>query len=72
MKPLALLLALLLVSGCAGPVTDPTGAETGELRVVRGGDWDHGLESASTWSRRGLDPAAGDAVTGFRVALSLP
>ncbi len=55
-----------------GPVTNPTGPETGNWRMNRGGNWRNGAYLCrSAW--RGEDrPDDGDNRTGFRVVLGHP
>jgi len=51
---------------------DPTGPDSGTLRVVRGGsflEWSHALR---THTRRGVDPGARSPAIGFRCAYSEP
>ena len=50
------------------PVTDPLGAMTGTLRVIRGGDWFHGEELVRCAARNQLTPASTASYTGFRTA----
>ena len=54
----------------AGPDLEDcfTGPATGELRVVRGGNWAAGYHSALTWYRRGLAETKTQPMLGFRVA----
>jgi eukaryotic-like serine/threonine-protein kinase len=56
----------------AAPVTDPRGPASGTERVVRGGEWDHGINEARAWYRNARPPddraKAGDL--GFRPAIS--
>ena len=53
-----------------GAATDPTGADTGGLRVLRGGSWLHGAGDCRSACRYWEDPVGrGDGV-GFRVAVS--
>ena len=53
-----------------GVVTDPTGASTGEQRVVRGGSFEHVLaEHCRPAFRNGFDPAYGSNDIGIRLVL---
>jgi formylglycine-generating enzyme required for sulfatase activity len=49
-------------------VTDPSGPESGETRVVRGGSWQADAASARCAARSSRDPNARDQTLGFRVA----
>ncbi|MCL2373691.1 MAG: formylglycine-generating enzyme family protein [Treponema sp.] len=51
-----------------GPQYDPPGAVSGSLRVVRGGCWDAGPNSARSVVRGGLDPSSRWNEHGFRLA----
>lgn len=53
----------------AGSQTDPKGAVSGVVRVIRGGSWDHIVQAASSAFRNGDDPFAKDSnsALGFRV-----
>jgi formylglycine-generating enzyme required for sulfatase activity len=56
-----------------GPVTDPRGPERGTTRILRGGEWDAGLNEARTWYRRPkrqTDGGGSGADQGVRVAIS--
>jgi formylglycine-generating enzyme required for sulfatase activity len=56
----------------SSPVDDPTGPETGTLRVARGGGWYYfgaAMRSAARFSR---DPAQGRDTDGFRVVCNAP
>jgi len=48
--------------------TDPTGPESGETRVVRGGSWQSDAGSARCAARASRDPNTRDQGLGFRVA----
>jgi hypothetical protein len=50
-------------------VTDPTGPETGEKRVLRGGSWDKESKSWKTLLRDSASPETKTTNIGFRVAL---
>ena len=50
---------------------DPIGPSSGELRVVRSGNWESMLEQCSNSARIGLDPNTKDAALGFRVILRI-
>lgn len=50
------------------PITDPTGPETGEMRVQRGAVWNSGSsEACESQSRIGSDPTMGREWVGFRI-----
>jgi len=48
---------------------DPSGPETGTLRVVRGGGWSALPEECRSASRTGLSPSSANSTVGFRVVL---
>jgi formylglycine-generating enzyme required for sulfatase activity len=50
-----------------GTVFDPTGPETGELRVIRGGHWDAHARDCRSAARGYHYPNSGDDYLGFRV-----
>ena len=50
-----------------GPVTDPTGPEKGDARVLRGGSFDHVADYLSCSFRGGDGPGGRRDVLGFRV-----
>ena len=50
------------------PRDDPTGADTGDFRVVRGGSWHDGPTGARSAARFWFTPVHRSAVVGFRVA----
>jgi formylglycine-generating enzyme required for sulfatase activity len=50
------------------PADDPTGPDTGDDRVLRGGSWYVWPIFGRSAIRGGDDPGDGDDVTGFRVA----
>jgi formylglycine-generating enzyme required for sulfatase activity len=52
----------------AGPVTDPRGRCPSELKVIRGGSWYFGPDSARCAVRYTHRPAASGFSLGFRVA----
>ena len=51
-------------------VTNPTGAVSGEYRVIRGGTWDDDASSLRVANRYGVNPQNQNASIGFRCALS--
>jgi eukaryotic-like serine/threonine-protein kinase len=53
------------------PQTDPTGPETGSLRLLRGGSWSYDAAASRTANRSTGIPAGREAFTGFRMAVSL-
>ncbi|MBM3903474.1 MAG: formylglycine-generating enzyme family protein [Verrucomicrobia bacterium] len=52
-----------------GSVTDPTGPNSGSVRVIRGGSWSDGARDARSADRDGRVPGA-RGLLGFRPALS--
>jgi formylglycine-generating enzyme required for sulfatase activity len=52
----------------AAPQTDPTGPETGETRVIRGGGWGLDVEYVRSSNRTGMPPGTVSQFIGFRVA----
>ncbi|MCB1777955.1 MAG: formylglycine-generating enzyme family protein, partial [Candidatus Competibacteraceae bacterium] len=52
-----------------GPITDPTGSETGEGRVLRGGSWIRLGRYVRSAYRRRFDPGLRLVSFGFRLAL---
>ena len=55
----------------SGSVLNPTGPETGEKHVSRGGSFSWSADACSTMYRHGSDPATGYNNNGFRVVRSL-
>ena len=55
-----------------GPVDDPTGPETGSLRVVRGGHWAAEAAALRSARRRPLTPSDCRPTVGFRVVRNAP
>ena len=53
------------------PADDPTGPDSGDLRVLRGGSWGNGPYFTRSASRVGIAPDGRFYVTGFRVAKTL-
>lgn len=51
-----------------GPVTDPTGPETGFQRVLRGGLWDNHAMTCRSANRHAREAHLGSYSTGFRLA----
>ena len=54
----------------SGGQTDPTGPDSGPLRVLRGGSWDGGARNARVSGRSSVDPAYRFVVLGFRLVLT--
>jgi len=52
-----------------GTVTDPTGAESGSSRVIRGGSWFEDTEFCRSAFRGYFDPSDWNNLFGFRLAL---
>ena len=52
-----------------GAVTDPTGAERGSSRVIRGGSWDNDAQNCRSAYRNRYDPAYGNDNVGLRLSL---
>ena len=52
-----------------GAATDPTGADTGGLRVLRGGSW-HTIRGRPLGVPHGGNPVSRDDNIGFRVVLT--
>jgi formylglycine-generating enzyme required for sulfatase activity len=52
-----------------GTATDPTGADAGDLRVVRGGFWNGGPAACRSAVRGEGAPGGRDGFGGFRVAV---
>ncbi len=56
----------------SGSVTDPTGAESGSNRVIRGGGWTYTADYASVSLRYDVHPQDSYADLGFRLGRSSP
>ena len=56
----------------AGAVQDPTGDESGGMRVLRGGSWSRVAAGCRSAAREGLDPAERDGDTGLRPVRTIP
>ncbi len=50
-------------------VTDPTGPEIGDDRVIRGGNWNTGVGTLALFQRSGNRPRAYSTMTGFRICM---
>jgi formylglycine-generating enzyme required for sulfatase activity len=50
------------------PADDPTGPDTGDVRVLRGGSWDYGPYCTRSAFRRQYTPGDRNSDVGFRVA----
>ena len=55
-----------------GEVKNPKGPDEGELRVVRGGSWCHGIDRCRTTSRTGYQQEDLDSFLGFRLVYYPP
>lgn len=55
-----------------GPTSNPTGPDTGDLRVTRGGSWASSAETTRSSARNASLPTNSDWVTGFRCAITMP
>lgn len=53
-----------------GPVVDPTGPESGEDRVNRGGAWDYAAGNCRAARRDSYTPSVGSRYLGFRFVLA--
>jgi formylglycine-generating enzyme required for sulfatase activity len=53
-----------------GSAIDPTGPDSGSLRVIRGGHWDSTAADCRAANRVSLDPEATPPYVGFRVVLA--
>lgn len=56
----------------ASPVSNPLGPDTGTMRIVRGGTWNHGSDAVRSAYRILGTPESGDYYTGFRCAQPAP
>ena len=54
-----------------GVITDPAGPDSGEVKVFRGGSWNHAAKFARCSSRFMMAPTHGIHFVGFRVALGV-
>src|SRR5262245_54887718 len=54
------------------PECNPTGPSSGQLRVLRGGSWDHLPGYVRSAHRGGLSPSYRGATLGFRCARDVP
>jgi formylglycine-generating enzyme required for sulfatase activity len=52
----------------ASPIDDPTGPDSGDDRVLRGGSWLNGPSGTRSAIRAGVTPGGRDLDAGFRVA----
>jgi len=52
-------------------ISDPIGPENGDIRVLRGGSWFHGIHDARSAQRDGLDPGRRHSIYGFRVIMEI-
>jgi len=51
----------------AGAADDPTGPDTGQMHVIRGGSWSSGPADCRAASRWGVNPMGRNSFRGFRV-----
>jgi formylglycine-generating enzyme required for sulfatase activity len=51
----------------SGAQTDPVGASSGSIRVLRGGNWDSSAQRIRSACRGGIPPSFGDSALGFRL-----
>jgi formylglycine-generating enzyme required for sulfatase activity len=56
----------------AAYIVDPTGPETGSIRVVRGGSWDGGADGCRSAYRGRGEPSGRDLYLGFRLSRAGP
>lgn len=54
------------------PQTDPTGAQPGEFKIVRGGAWDKAVTVCRAAERGNLPPSYAWETVGFRIVRTLP
>jgi formylglycine-generating enzyme required for sulfatase activity len=54
------------------PQTDPTGAQPGEFKIVRGGAWDKAVTVCRSAERGNLPPSYAWETVGFRIVRTLP
>jgi formylglycine-generating enzyme required for sulfatase activity len=52
--------------------TDPTGPDSGDLRVHRGGSWNEGVSDSRSMKRYAVFPYRRDATVGIRCAMDTP
>ena len=50
------------------PADNPTGPDSGDVRVLRGGSWDDGPDLTRSAKRVGITPVERISNSGFRVA----
>lgn len=55
-----------------GEMKDPTGPESGKVRVVRGGSWSHYPRAARSAARASANPSYQLKHVGFRVVMEVP
>lgn len=53
----------------ANSAKDPAGPKNGDIRILRGGSWFHGVADARSAQRDALDPGRRHSIYGFRVVL---
>ena len=52
--------------------TNPSGPDSGQAKVLRGGSWSNAIDDIRTSERRRYPPNYNDNTVGFRCARSLP
>lgn len=52
-------------------LSDPKGPENGDIKILRGGSWFHGIYDARSAQRDGLDPGRRHSIYGFRVIMEI-
>lgn len=52
-------------------ISDPKGPENGDIKILRGGSWFHGIYDARSAQRDGLDPGRRHSIYGFRIIMEI-